>query len=377
MLIDSSENAGVTYELYDDDTLVVSGEGYADWRDNRIIVTDEGEYLSTEKDWKNQIKKVIGQEGIIEMTFPECENLTEVVIPGSVQVIREGNFSDCPNLTKVSVGEGVMRIDTGAFSNCPRLAEIELPDTLVEVGFDAFEGTALFENIDGVVYAGSIAYSNTTDIQSSITFREGTRVIAEYAFDNLDNITSVTIPDGAISIGAYAFKGCKNLSEINVPDSVFSIGAEAFHDTKWLHDYKADDTQIYYAGKVAYYNNLYVNGMFDTLGDLVLKEDTIGIADQAFTNCYYDTATLPAGLKWIGNADIRLKKQEELTIPDGVTHIGNDAIEGLSRVIIPASVTSIANNAFCYPPDEFTIIAPKGSYAESYALDNGYQFEAR
>ena len=399
-LVDIQEYDGVIYKLYSDDTLIVSGDGYADWYDYGVIVTDEGDIPVNEKFWKNQIKKVIAEEGIMGMNFSECENLTEVVIPGSVQYISEGSFSDCPNLTKVSVGEGVTTIYTGAFSRSASLAEIELPDSLINVGSDAFDGTALFDNpVDGVVYAGNVAIGYT-DIQGSPTFREGTRVIADDAFSGLNSITSVTIPDGVVSIGQYAFSGCSNLSEvsipdgvvsigefafascsnlskINIPDSVYCIGQEAFENTKW-YESQYEDAQrhqetIVYAGKVAYCCYLY--GSLDE--DLVLKEGTVGIADYAFKYVSYKAVKFPDSLKWIGVADITVCEQEELVIPDGVTHIGNSAIEGLSRIILPASVTSIADNAFCYPPDDFTIIAPKGSYAETYALENNILFKER
>ncbi len=75
--------------------------------------------------------------------------------------------------------------------------------------------------------------------------------VANYAFENCNNISSITIPNTITSIGAGAFKGCSGLSsvvlpssittiqpntfegcssltQINIPDSVSSIGAGAF-----------------------------------------------------------------------------------------------------------------------------------------------------
>lgn len=346
------EDDGVKYALYSDGTLIVSGEGGASCPDNY---------------WKERITKVIAEEGITGMYFSGCENLTEVVIPGSVKVISDGICRDCPNLTKVSVGEGAERIEKYAFQGDDSLVEVELPDTMLYVEPYAFEGTGLFNNpIDGVVYAGDVAVGYTT-IQGSLTLREGTRIIADGAFDGLDSITSVTIPDSVVRIGEMAFYSCSNLSEINVPDSVYSIGELAFDGTKW-YDSQPEDSVIY-VGKVAYH--LY---QFSGVTDLALKEGTIGIADYAFKGCWFDTATLPAGLKWIGdNADISVNKQKELVIPDGVTHIGSNAVWA-PNVILPASVTYIEEGTF---NNDVTIIAPKGSYAESYALKNNILFKER
>lgn len=120
-------------------------------------------------------------------------------------------------------------------------------------------------------------------------------------------------------------------------------------------------------GKVAYLNYDY------NIKDLVLKEGTVGIADSF--GSYYDTVTLPAGLKLIGDeAYINVENQEEIVIPDGVTYIGMNSILGVKNIILPASVTYIDYTAF---DSDATIIAPKGSYAESYALENDYKFKER
>ena len=313
--------------------------------------------------WKDQITKVIAEDGITRMDIYDCDYLTEVVIPGSVEIIYD--CCNCPNLTKVTIHEGVTGIEEGAFSYCHSLAEIELPDSLVYVVMNPFRETALLETVDGVVYAGSIVVGYT-NIQGSPAIREGTRIIADYAINDLDSITSVTIPDGVVRIGEDAFAYCSNLSEINVPDSVFSIGEYAFSGTKW--DENQPEDAVVYAGKVAY--NLYP---YSGVLDLVLKEDTLAIADGAFKDCYIDTVTLPAGLKWIGDqAGIKAYKQEEIVIPDGVTHIGRGAVY-TENIILPASVTYIGEGSF----SDSTIIAPKGSYAETYAIENDIPYKER
>ncbi len=67
------------------------------------------------------------------------------------------------------------------------------------------------------------------------------------------------------------------------------------------------------------------------------------------------------------------EKLEEVTIPDTVTSIGAYAFGScgkLCNLYIPASVTSIGDYAFANC-DNLTIITPKGSYAEEYAIQNG------
>ncbi len=67
-----------------------------------------------------------------------------------------------------------------------------------------------------------------------------------------------------------------------------------------------------------------------------------------------------------------------VTLPDGVTVIGEDSFAwcyGLCKVVIPDSVVNISWSSFkgC---EDLVIHAPKGSYAEGYALENEFPFIA-
>lgn len=67
---------------------------------------------------------------------------------------------------------------------------------------------------------------------------------------------------------------------------------------------------------------------------------------------------------------------EEIAIPDTISFINIGAFANctdLEKISIPASVTEIGEDAFknC---EKLIIFAPKGSYAETYARENGIQF---
>ena len=63
---------------------------------------------------------------------------------------------------------------------------------------------------------------------TSIVLKEGTKGIADYAFDGCSGLTSVTIPNSVTSIGNKAFYFCPRLTSVTIPNSVTSIGNEAF-----------------------------------------------------------------------------------------------------------------------------------------------------
>ena len=83
---------------------------------------------------------------------------------------------------------------------------------------------------------------------------------------------------------------------------------------------------------------------------------------------------LPDGLKIIRREAFQGSTAECFVLPDGCVEIGERAFADcakLRQVKIPASVTTIADNAFEGCGAGLVIVAPKGSMAESFAQAHG------
>ena len=200
--------------------------------------------------------------------FCGCSGLTSVAIGDSVTSIGMGAFEDCTGLTSIVVDEGnyvyhsagnciietasktlivgcknsiipddgsVTSIGGFAFWNCDGLTTVTIPDSVTSIGINAFSGcsTNLIEKENGVSYVDSWVIDFDESV-SSVELREGTRGIADSAFENCTNLTTVTIPDSVTSIGIYAFRYCDGLTSVTIPDSVTSIGFGAFSDCSGL-----------------------------------------------------------------------------------------------------------------------------------------------
>lgn len=175
-------------------------------------------------------------------------------------------------------------------------------------------------------------YSQRNEIKN-VVIEDGVANIGDYAFCDCKNLASATISNSVIRIGEYAFSGCSSLNTITIPSSVTSIAQKAFYNTKWFND---QSDGLVYAGLVVYgYKGSIPEGT-----NVVLKEGTKGIAENAFYNC--------SGLT-------------SIIIPESVTNIGHSAFygcSGLFSIVIPNSVASIEDNVFQYCSNLISITIP-------------------
>ena len=120
--------------------------------------------------------------------------------------------------------------------------------------------------------------------------------------------------------------------------------------------------------------------LFENCGELrevVFREGAAQIPCACFARCNsLKTVELPKSLKAIKSEAFKESGLSELIIPDGVKRIAFRAFSGcreLTAVVIPSSIEKIASNAFeCC--SSLTIVAPLGSYGQSYAHKHGITF---
>ncbi|MBR4042045.1 MAG: leucine-rich repeat domain-containing protein [Bacteroidaceae bacterium] len=365
----------------------------ADWCDNHF-----GAYVNPVYAFKsNEEFAASNPLYYAKRLYVNGQRVTQLVIPETVNMIKDWSFAGCNCLTSISIPESVTSIGNNAFYKCPaRRKPIEPVDHSVRVGDFKFEDGVLVgyvgsstnvvlpKNFQGKNYAigerafkdskivsvtipegvtdiGSSAFWGCTKLASitipesvtsiglgafrdcssltSITIPENVMSIRVWAFYGCSSLTSVTLPESLTSIGDYAFSGCSSLSSINIPESVTSIGLGAFFGCAKLTSAKCP----------VRFRILFPNVDFSVrVGDFKFLNDTlVGYLGSS------NNVVLPQdfqGEKYtIGDNAFKNSTITSITIPQGVTSIGNHAFsdcKNLTSITIPEGVKSIGDYAF-------------------------------
>ena len=161
-----------------------------------------------------------------------CDGITNIIIPNTVVSIGLFAFRNCKGITSINIPESVRYIGNAAFAFCSNLSEINVNTSkLTYVGQGIADQTAFSSDEsnwqDDVLYLDTAALCGKNTI-TDLRIKEGTEIIADYAFACNDNIVSVDLPNSLRIICDLAFDDLHALPSIELPDSVEYIGKSAF-----------------------------------------------------------------------------------------------------------------------------------------------------
>ena len=339
-----------------------------------------------------------------DSAFKYCGNLTSITIPSSVISIGDSAFECCYSLTSIIIPDSVTNIGDYAFYYCESLMSVTIGNGVTSIGIGAFYDTAYYNYErnwqNGVLYIDDCLIVVNNGIPSNYAIKNGTRVIADYAFLGCDSLTSVTIPSSVTNIGLGAFSDCgslnisvdsgnKNYSDIDgvlvnkdkteiityakdkiqpeysIPNGVISIGDSAFYLCTSLTSITIPSS-VTSIGMDAF-------GYCEHLTSVTIPSSVTSIGEGAFEGCYCLTSvTIPSGISSISEyVFYYCDRLTSVTIPNGVTSIGEGAFYGcdsLTSITIPNSVISIGEVAFYYC-DNLTDVYYGGSETDWQKID--------
>lgn len=333
--------------------------------DNNVIIPSE---------YKSRTVKSIGDNA-----FKDCIGITSITIPDSVTSIGYNAFSGCTKLEniyytgdiaswcKISGLNNLLTSLRTLYINGNKIeGNLNIPNNVTSIGSYSFSycgkltGITIPDSVTSIDVSAFAGCSNLTNI----TIPNSVTSIGDSAFADCSNLANITIPDSVTSIGKDAFRDCTGLVNITIGDRVSNIGYSAFLNTAW-YDNQPDG--LVYAGKVAYK----YKGTMPENTSISLKRDTISINNSAFVNCNgLERIMIPDSVTTIGaEAFYGCTSLATIMIPDSVTSIGGYAFNGCSGLTsITGSATNVSAVARQARPTSFVVNITSGNIIDNYAF---------
>lgn len=203
-----------------------SEEGLTQREASLITITDFQNIFSGNQDIVTfeEFQYFTGLINIPAASFINCLNLSTIIIPQGVPIIRASAFNGCENLINITLPNSIYSIEQSAFQGCSNLSEIQLPKNLLRLS------DKMFKNCSSL---------------TTIHFPYSLKSIGMESFDNCNSLTEIIIPDSVIYIGSLAFNGCENLQSIKLPIGLGQLNGGIFKSCSSLSQIILPATLVY------------------------------------------------------------------------------------------------------------------------------------
>ena len=186
-------------------------------------VTPSMQEIKVDKD-NNQFADIDGvlyNKSISELIrYPSKSERIEMIIPDSVQIIKQYSFDNSLNLNKVVFGKGIKEIEPFAFHNAQYIEEIKLNE--------------------GLKHIGRLAFYNTISLKE-LTIPNSVNNYGKNAFHGLQNLETITFGKESKEFGNSVISGdtsfLKNIilksKEIYLTSNTFDLSEEVKNKVKF------------------------------------------------------------------------------------------------------------------------------------------------
>lgn len=248
-------------------------------------------------------------------------------IPNNFTNIAAGAFSVAiANITRIYISPSVQTIENNAFKD-GYLKELsfEFNSNITEIANSFFA----YSHIEKVILSESILSIGTYAFRSSdlveIVIPEGLQTIADYAFYYAMSLTSVSLPDSVTEIGERAFEGCYAIKTIKLPATITEY-KDYFYNCSAIEEFDAPGLE----------------GVVELVdGRIVAKTDDEEVVSARRRAAAFAAAAEEEEEEGVYNVPEGTEEVTKEMIAEAVTEQGE-----FTKVVFPASVTSIANGAF-------------------------------
>lgn len=161
--------------------------------------------------------KVYPVTGIGNYTFYQCRKLRKVVIPDTVEEIKEKAFESCESLKTLRMPENLELVEANPFVGCRSLESFQPPkDTGMKGQYQVREGVLYTD------YGRFLKVFPQGKKKKKFVIEEGVSQIAVCGFYGAQ-VEEVQLPESMLRVKSCAFQNCRNLRVVRAPrNTVFS-----------------------------------------------------------------------------------------------------------------------------------------------------------
>lgn len=261
------------------------------------IIGDDIASIGGLTNFKGKIKILDNIQSISALAFAHSQ-LSELDLTRATNLESVGgqSFIQCTNLLNVDFSKclNMESIADYAFESCTLLKNVVLPNNLKGISNNSFNSCyaleyTYYENDTNLKYLGSeenpyLCCMGAVDTSStSATISDSTTIIANYAFDDYENLAEISLPSKLQIIGICAFQSCLNLTNVDLSlcKDLVRIGAYAFTECSSLTS--IDLTQCSYLQNIG--GNAF--GWCSKLENIQFPKNNliVGIEESTFVGC--------------------------------------------------------------------------------------------
>ncbi len=373
------------------------------------------EYISVDAantNYSSDNGALLTKDKTIIIDYPDAKS-GSYNIPNTVKRIESYAFENAV-LSKAVIPESVREIGRRAFAYCSSLADVDIADNVESIEAKAFYKTACYANQNnwenGIFYLGNYlldvqdytigsieTYSMCGRISAPINIKDGTKLIADSAFDftiiDSDSDVDIVIPDSVVTIGdrafASLFMSSNLLINVTVPASVKNMGDDVFTGNIKLQDISSGlgaiigsiledmDSSL---GSITFLGDVgnIDSGMFykcNSLKSIDFKGNVGNITDSAFSSLSsLETVSFSGTAEEIGSVFSGCTSLKNVVLPYNLTSVPDYMFNGctsLETITIPSGVEKIGDYAFTDCSSLSDITLPDGvTYIGKAVLDN-------
>ena len=273
------------------------------------------------------------------------------------------------------IPDGVKRIATCAFRECENITALHIPDSVESIGEGAFSSSLGFQYFNGkhVTDDGLAVICDNTFIgyahgneNRSYTIPNGVTRIGWYAFDNSIYLNEITIPESVVEIGDVALAYCYNLSTIYCRPTTPPVALYDYNGGWESFDCNMYDMTIY-VPQESYYDYIYADGW---------QNYSYSIVGYDFANSEYPETPnrIPNNQIWYTTADGEIVEPNDTTAFN-VSIISNSYKNGKGVITFDGIVSIIGDYAFYGCNFESITMPASVTYCGDYAFGACYNLQ--